>query len=217
MPRISLSTLALLSSLVFALGGALLSSRTAVAQSPPDSLRTEALKDFHGPDLEGKDGPLATAGLDLLVLYHEYRAFRARSEKAFSPSVARANVRNGRVLIDAIADVEGERLRADLQALGLVDAAVAGRVVSGRLPILQVPALAQVESLRGVILSRAQTQGNAPRTSAPAVSPEPAPGLSGSAVGASSYTAAPPKPPAGTGGTIGFFLGGLVVLLLAEL
>jgi len=129
------------------------------AQPLSDSLRAEALRDFHGPDRTGKDGPLAKAGLDLLLLYHEYRAFRRREGGAsFSPSTTDASVSDGYVTIDAIATTSAEQLRADLAALGLTDGAVAGRVVSGRLPIAQVPALAQMGSLRGVVLPRAKTQ-----------------------------------------------------------
>ncbi|WP_103020752.1 hypothetical protein [Salinibacter altiplanensis] len=128
------------------------------AQSPPDSLRAEARQDFHGPDQTGKDGPLAKAGLDLLLLYHEYRALRRDGEAPFSPSVDGARVADGHVTIDAVAKESAQELRADLTALGLKEAAVAGRVVSGRLPIEHVPALARVESLRGVVLPRAETQ-----------------------------------------------------------
>lgn len=128
------------------------------AQPLPDSLRAEALQDFHGPDRTGKDGPLAKAGLDLLLLYHEYRAFRREGGDSFTPSVPGARVTDGHVTIDAVATTSAQALRADLAALGLQDAAVAGRVVSGRLPIDQVPALARVESLRGVVLPRAKTQ-----------------------------------------------------------
>ena len=136
-----------------------LGSGPSAAQPLTDSLRAEALQDFHGPDRTGKDGPLAKAGLDLLLLYHEYRAFRRWEETAsFSPSTTDAPVGDGYVTIDAVATTSAQKLRADLAALGFRDAAVAGRVVSGRLPIDQVPALAQVASLRGVILPRAKTQ-----------------------------------------------------------
>ncbi len=130
----------------------------SAAQPLPDSLRAEALQDFHGPDRTGKDGPLAKAGLDLLLLYHEYRSFRREGGDSFAPSVPGAHVTDGHVTIDAVATTSAQELRADLAALGLRDAAVAGRVVSGRLPIDQVPALARVASLRGVVLPRARTQ-----------------------------------------------------------
>jgi hypothetical protein len=173
------------------------------AQSLSDSLRAEALRDFHGPDRTGKDGPLAKAGLDLLLLYHEYRAYRRRgaAEPPFSPSVRGAQVRNGHVTIDAIATTSTERLHADLTALGLIDAAMAGRVVSGRLPITQVPVLAQVESLRGVVLPRAATQRG---------SPPPDPPMSSPAI--PSAAAPTSSNPTSTGMVV--FLGGVLGLLV---
>lgn len=130
------------------------------AQQPADSIRRAALEGVHGPDLEGKDGPLAKAGLDLLILYHEYRAFRRQGGDTFRPSASGVRVQNGRVSVDAIATDEAEQLRADLEPLGLTDAATAGRVVSGRLPIDSIPALATVETLRGVAPSRMRTRSD---------------------------------------------------------
>lgn len=179
-----------------------LSASPAAAQQPADSIRAAALRDFHGPDLEGKDGPLAKAGLDLLVLYHEYRAFRRRGGDAFRPSVSGVRVRNGRVTVDAIATNTAEQLRAALEDVGLRDAATAGRIVSGRLPIDSIPALATVEALRGVAPSRMRTHSDRDRPS-PA-SPEPpsppvtAPSDTASPDTASPDTSAPsePAPPA---------------------
>lgn len=180
-----------------------LSASPAAAQQPADSIRAAALRDFHGPDLEGKDGPLAKAGLDLLVLYHEYRAFRRRGDGAFRPSVSGVRVRNGRVTVDAIATNTAEQLRAALEDVGLRDAATAGRIVSGRLPIDSIPALATVEALRGVAPSRMRTHSERDRPSA--ASPEPpsppvtAPPDTASSDTASSDTSAPsqtgPAPP----------------------
>lgn len=165
LPR--LSTVAL--GLAVLLG--VLSASPTAAQQPADSIRAAALRDFHGPDREGKDGPLAKAGLDLLVLYHEYRAFRRRGGDAFRPSVSGIRVRDGRVTVDAIATNTAEQLRPALEEVGLADAATAGRIVSGRLPIDSIPALATVEALRGVAPSRARTRPGRDRPS-PA-SPEP--------------------------------------------
>lgn len=174
------------------------------AQSLSDSLRAEALRDFHGPDRAGKDGPLAKAGLDLLLLYHEDRAARQEDGTPFSPSVAGARVADGYVTIDAIATTSATQLQADLTALGLTDAATAGRVVSGRLPIEKVPALATTESLRGVVLPRADTQTRDP--------PRPAPPVS--APDADPDTSSPSAPDA----NLFLYLGGVLgLLLLTEL
>jgi hypothetical protein len=175
-----------------------LSASPAAAQQPADSIRAAALRDFHGPDLEGKDGPLAKTGLDLLVLYHEYRAFRRRGDDAFRPSVSGVRVRNGRVTVDAIATNTAEQLRAALEDVGLRDAATAGRIVSGRLPIDSIPALATVEALRGVAPSRMRTHSERDRPSA--ASPEPpSPPVTAPPDTASSDTSAPsqtgPAPP----------------------
>ncbi|MFB6249582.1 MAG: hypothetical protein ABEL97_13530 [Salinibacter sp.] len=174
-----------------------LSAAPTAAQHPADSIRAAALRDFHGPDLRGKDGPLAKAGLNLLVLYHEYQAFRRRGGDTFRPSVSGVRVRNGRVTVDAIAAGPAEQLRAALEDVGLRDAATAGRVVSGRLPIDSIPALATVEALRGVAPSRMRTHSDRARPS-PASPGPPSPPVTASPDTASSDTSAPsePVPPA---------------------
>ena len=159
----------------------------AAAQQPADSIRRAALEDFHGPDLEGKDGPRAKAGLDLLVLYHEYRAFRRRGGDTFRPNITGVRVQEGRVTVDAIATDAAEPLRADLEALGLTDAATAGRLVSGQLPIDSIPALATVETLRGVAPSRMRTHSDRKPSTVPPRPPS-------SSDTASSGSASPPTP-----------------------
>jgi hypothetical protein len=128
----------------------------AFAQQPAETARARALCDFHGSDGTGKDGPLAKAGLDLLLLYHRARLLPDSSASALPSSMLQ--VRNGHVSIDAIASATPEQLRYDLDSLGLQDGAQAGRVVSGWFPIDQVPALARLSSLRGVQPARAQTR-----------------------------------------------------------
>ena len=191
------------------LGGILLFAVTlppaAAAQQPSDSLRAAAMTDYHGPDLSGKDGPLAKAGLDLLLLYHEYRAFRQRGGNTFSPSVGGVQVSDGYVTIEAIAATTAKALRADLKALGFKDPAAAGRLVSGRLPINQIPALAKLETLRGVVVSHARTHGNtSPTELDKATRTESTDGEESSDGGAD-------------GGMLLFLLGVLGLLLLTEL
>jgi hypothetical protein len=136
----------------------LLGPGIAAAQEPTDSIRAAALRDYHGPDLHGKDGPLAKAGLDLLVLYHEYRAVQATGvDTTFTPRQD-LRLKNGRVGIEAVATDTAEELLADLKALGLKDGVTAGRLVSGWLPVEQIPAMARLESLRGLIQSKMQTR-----------------------------------------------------------
>ncbi|PSQ96818.1 MAG: hypothetical protein BRD55_05970 [Bacteroidetes bacterium SW_9_63_38] len=127
---------------------------SATAQLPADSIRADALRGDHGPDLEGRDGPLGKAGRSLLLLYHEYRAFRAHfPDSTFTSTIAELPTRNGRVAIEAVA-VDGTRaLPADLEAVGLTGGVTGGRVVSGWLPIDQIPTMVSLHSLRGLIES----------------------------------------------------------------
>ena len=147
----------------------------------PDSIRQAALEDYHGPDRRGKDGPLAKAGLDLLLLYHRHQASAStdglRAEPDAPSTVGGMQVRNGRVVIDAIAAESASALQEDLEVLGLTGGATAGRLVSGQFPIAKIPDLARLKSLRSVRPSRARTHstpgttdgtpGGAPSVSAP--------------------------------------------------
>jgi hypothetical protein len=182
----------------------------AAAQQPSDSLRAAAMTDYHGPDLSGKDGPFAKAGLDLLLLYHEYRAFRERGGDTFSPSVGGVQVSDGYVTIEAIAATTARALRTDLKALGVTDAATAGRLVSGRLPIDQIPALAKLETLRGVVVSRAQTHGNTSAT-------EPSRAVPDKETLAESNAGKESSDGGADGGMLLFLLGVVGLLLLTEL
>jgi hypothetical protein len=193
----------------------LLPALPATAQQPADSIRAEALQDFHGTDMTGKDGPLAKAGLELLMLYHEYQAFQRRAGDTFSPSVTGARVTDGHVTIDAIAQDEAEQLRADLKDLGIEDAAAAGRIVSGRLPIDQIPALAKLGSLRGVALSQMETQGGVSSPTPTDITPK----TPGDTVptSAAMEESSSEKAPGLEGGMLVFLLSVLGVLLLTEL
>ncbi len=137
----------------------------------PDSIRQAALEDYHGPDRQGKDGPLAKAGLDLLLLYHRYQASASTGGLRAEPDAPRTaggmQVRNGRVVIDAIAADSASALRNDLEALGLTDGATAGRLVSGQFPIARIPDLARLESLRSIRPSRARTHATPGTTDGP--------------------------------------------------
>jgi hypothetical protein len=101
-------------------------------------------------------------------------------------------------------------LRADLKALGVTNTATAGRVVSGRLPIDQIPALAKLETLRGVVLSRAQTHSDASSAVPSRKVPDQAP---------SADAQAGPSPSEGDsdGGMLVFLLGVVGLLLLTDL
>lgn len=165
-----------------ALIGLLLLPVAATAQRPADRLRAAALRDLHGPDGTGHDGPLAKAGGTLLMLYHEYEAFRARDvDTTFASRLTDVRVAEGRVGIEAVAATTTEDLLADLKALGLHDAVTAGRVVSGWVPIDQIPDMARLESLRGLLQAEARPREqaspsrSADRDASPAASPTPGP------------------------------------------
>ncbi len=140
-------------------GSVLLCAGPTVAQPSADSLRAAALRDYHGPDGSGKDGALAKAGRDLLLLYHEYRAFQEQdADSTFSPRLVDVPVRDGRVAVEAVATDTAAKLHTDLKALGLTDTATAGRLVSGWLPIDRIPDMARLESLRGLLSSGRTTR-----------------------------------------------------------
>ena len=117
-----------------------------------DSAEARAMRDFHGPDLSGKDGPLSNVGMDLLMRYHAFQIQSAGDEEP------RLGMASERVTIDAVAQTDAEALRADLEALGLKRGAVAGSMVSGQFPVGTIPEMAKLQSLRSVRLSRAATQ-----------------------------------------------------------
>lgn len=119
----------------------------------PGSAARLALEAFAGPDLAGKDGPMARVGLDLTQLYFEHRAHRAGAPAAaFRSANPLVRVRDGRVVIDAVATESAVALRDALVALGMTEPAVYGRYVSGALPIR---ALADAAGLAELRLARA--------------------------------------------------------------
>lgn len=129
-----------------------------------DSIRAEAQRAFHGPDLEGKDGPLAKIGLDLALLYYEYQAHvdDGGAPEDFQPRTVTAPVDSGFVTVDATVEETARTLREDLEALGLKRVAAAKRMVSGRLPIKAIPDMAALASLRSARPARAVTQSETP-------------------------------------------------------
>ena len=131
------------------------------AWSQPVEVRQQVQADIRGDDGQGKDGPFAKIGTQLATLYRSFEAHQqAKAGQPFRPryyaqSVTAAN----RVAVDAIAMDRPARLRTQLERLGLQQAAVAGRVVSGYLPIAALPDVAQLPSLRSaqVAVARVRT------------------------------------------------------------
>jgi hypothetical protein len=74
----------------------------------------------------------------------------AESHRAGAPSGVddrRFRLVDDRVVIDAIAAGDVETLKSDLVALGMRNAVAFGRIVSGELPIVAIPALDTLASL----------------------------------------------------------------------
>ena len=97
----------------------------------------------------GKDGPLAKVSGELAALYDEYASYVERgSGETFRPSNPLLRVINGRVVIDAVASGDAGALQADLEALGMQNAAAFGRMVSGQLPVGAIKSMAGLGSLK---------------------------------------------------------------------
>jgi hypothetical protein len=85
----------------------------------------------------------------LTALHAEHTAHAARaSGLPFTSSNPLLRVIQERVVIKAVADGDAGALKAALAALGMQNAAVFGRVISGEFPIAAIPALDGVASLR---------------------------------------------------------------------
>lgn len=123
------------------------------------AIRQQVAVDVHGPDQRGKDGPFAKVGTALSTVFraHEQHQKSATAEP-FRPAQSLLRVADGYVVIEAIAAASPEALRADLEALGLRGGAVAGNLVSGRLPISAIDDMAQLQRLQAARPSRAITR-----------------------------------------------------------
>jgi hypothetical protein len=89
------------------------------------------------------------AGATLMALHAEHAAHAARaSGLPFTSSNPLVRVIQERVIIRAVADRDVGALTSALSALGMQNAAVFGRVISGEFPIAAIPALDGISSLR---------------------------------------------------------------------
>jgi hypothetical protein len=127
---------------------ALRNQGAAAAARAADPVGLAALQAFDGPDLVGGDGPMARAGLDLALLYSEHADYVARGRPgAFATTVLGVRVGAERVLVDAVVNGNGAALLGFLEALGLVNGAAQGRIVSGWLPIAALDAASRAPGL----------------------------------------------------------------------
>src|ERR1041385_9106628 len=93
-----------------------------------------------------RSGKLTQTLIDLQQ-QHEARAAGLSTGPLKSPSRL-AKMVDERIVIKAVAEDDPETLKADLEALGMQNAAVFGRVVSGELPVSAIGAAAGLRSLR---------------------------------------------------------------------
>jgi len=104
------------------------------------------------------DGTLAKVGPELRALYEAYRAAQESGRPLVLPDHTIRTV-GDRVIIDAVASGSVEDLKVSLVALGMRGAVTAGRIVSGQLPIAEIPAMAALPSLTFARAARSITHG----------------------------------------------------------
>lgn len=120
-------------------------------RSTPAGIR--AIESFSGPDHIGKDGVMVKVGFDLAMLYHEHRDFRQRGgaavlKRKFQSSRKLVRLKDEKVVIDAVAAGDVDELVSELEALGMENTAVFGRVVSGWLPVAALEQASQLGALK---------------------------------------------------------------------
>ena len=117
-----------------------------------------ALMPSLGPSDAAVDGPMSKIAPELQSLYEAYRVSVQTGVPLISTDPL-VPVVDGRVTIDAVASGDVDDLKLDLIALGLDHAASAGRMVSGRLPVEAIAAMAALPSLRFARAAMAINQG----------------------------------------------------------
>ncbi len=107
----------------------------------------------------GKNGPTAKLMHRLEALHEQYSKHLAqRSTLAFSFNDPLVTLVDDRVVIDAVASGDAEVLKSHLVSLGMQDAVVFGRIVSGQLPISALPAAAALATLQFAQSAAAMTK-----------------------------------------------------------
>lgn len=126
-----------------------------------------ALADVFGPDLAGKDGPIAAAGMDLAVLYHDYRLHQESDDpsedEAFEPRTELLQVNDGKVAVDLVLNdtamepsyagappTVSSAFLEQLQDLGVELSSIWGRIASAQVPLGAIPGVAQLASVRSI-------------------------------------------------------------------
>lgn len=119
---------------------------------------------LQGPPVE-LDEAWAKVGDHLTALYGEYQSYLDRGGfevlGQFEPSNPLMPITNGMVVVDLVASGDPKDLLPALETLGLEKPAVAGSVISGRLPITAIEALTHLEGLRFARPAYARTRSGA--------------------------------------------------------
>src|SRR5262249_4548614 len=98
---------------------------------------------------DGKDARSAKITPALIELHEQQLVRDAQgSRAALRAPNRRMNLVGELVIVDAVAEDDAETLRAELEALGMQNAVVSGRIVSGELPVSAIAAAGDLRSLR---------------------------------------------------------------------
>lgn len=122
-----------------------------------DEVRKAAMRDFHGEDMTGKDGPAAKAGMDLLLLYHAHQSGEVSAASSVEDGRG-IQTENGRLTVDVVAVDEAEALSEDISGLGGQNVAARGRMVSARIPISAIRDVAMLDGVQQMRPARAATR-----------------------------------------------------------
>jgi len=94
---------------------------------------------------------LAKLGLELTDLNYEYMSYLEKVEegkKGFTSRNKQLRVTDDTVVIDAVASGDVGVLKSELEQLGMQNVGVFGRVVSGRLPLIAINDMAELDGLK---------------------------------------------------------------------
>jgi hypothetical protein len=102
---------------------------------------------------------------ELVALYEEYSSHsRSHHTGMFRSRDPLLRIIDDRVVIDAVASGNVDVLKSDLESLGLQRGVAFGRIVSGELPIVAIPAMAELASLNFARSALPLTEGARPHS-----------------------------------------------------
>ncbi len=115
------------------------------------------MRDVHGEDMTGKDGPAAKAGMDLLLLYHAHQSGEISGASSMDDGQG-MQIENGRVTVDIVAADQGEALVQEISDLGGQNVVARGRMVSAQIPISAIRGVAVLDGVQQMRPARATTR-----------------------------------------------------------